>query len=93
MGDGGPFFSPVAVEDVACCFTAVTEPMSIRETFDVCGRIKLTMPQILREILAATGRKRLIIRVPLNWRRRWRILDRFFAVDPQSRAAQPRSKL
>ncbi len=67
MGDGRAVLQPVAVEDVARCFVgALGEPRSIRETFDVCGPDKLTMPEILRAILAATGRKRLIVRVPIK---------------------------
>jgi uncharacterized protein YbjT (DUF2867 family) len=67
MGDGRAVFQPVAVGDVARCFAgALTEPGLIRETFDVCGPDKLTMPEILRAILAATGRRRLIVRVPIK---------------------------
>lgn len=67
MGNGRAVLQPVAVEDVACCFTgALGEPRSIRESYDVCGPDKLTMPEILRTILAATGRKRLIVRVPIE---------------------------
>jgi uncharacterized protein YbjT (DUF2867 family) len=67
MGEGRAVFQPVAVEDVARRFAgALTEPASIRETFDVCGPDKLTMPEILRAILAATGRRRLIVRVPIK---------------------------
>ena len=65
LGDGRALLQPVAVEDVARCFArALIEPGSIRETFDVCGPDKLTLPEILRAILAATGRKRWIARVP-----------------------------
>jgi len=57
---GGPFFQPVAVEDVACCFTrALTEQCQFAKPSMCAGRINLTMPQILREILAATGRKKI----------------------------------
>ena len=67
MGAGRALLQPVAVEDVARCFArALGEPRSIRETFDVCGPDRLTMPQILGAILAATGRKRLIVRVPIE---------------------------
>jgi NADH dehydrogenase len=67
MGKGDVVFQPVAVEEVARCFAgALTEPGSIRGTFDVCGPDKLTMPEILNVILAATGRKRPIVRVPME---------------------------
>ena len=67
MGEGRAVLQPVAVEDVARCFVgALGEPRSIRETFDLCGPDELTMPQILRAILAATHRRRLIVRVPIN---------------------------
>jgi NADH dehydrogenase len=67
MGDGHTRLHPVAVEDVARCFAgALGEPRSIRESFDICGPESLTMPQILRTIMAVTGRKRLIVHVPLG---------------------------
>ena len=67
MGEGRALFQPVAVQDVARCFArALSEPASVRETFDVCGPDKLTLPEMLRAILAATGRKRLIARVPIQ---------------------------
>ena len=66
-GEGRAVFQPEAVEDVARCFAgALTEPDSIRETFDVFGLGKPTLPEILRLILAATGRKRWIARVPIE---------------------------
>jgi len=67
MGNGHARLQPVAVEDVARCFAgALTEPRSIRQSFDVCGPDLLTMPQILRTILAVTGLKRRIVHVPLG---------------------------
>src|ERR1051325_4011112 len=66
MGDGKSKFQPVAVRDVAACFVkALTELKSIGQTYDVCGPEQLTMPEILRAILAVTRRRRAIVRVPL----------------------------
>ena len=60
-------FQPVSVEDVAQCFVrALTEPHSIRETLDICGPDRLTLEEILQAILAATGRKRRLVHVPLD---------------------------
>jgi uncharacterized protein YbjT (DUF2867 family) len=66
MGRGRSQMQPVAVADVATCFVkALSEPSSSGQTLDLCGPDRLTMPEILRAILAATGRKRAIVRVPL----------------------------
>lgn len=67
LGPGRALLQPVAVEDVARCFVgALGEPRSIRQTLDVCGPAQLTLPQILEVIGSVTGRKRWIVRVPLE---------------------------
>ena len=80
MGDGQCLQQPVAVADVAACFVrALLEPRSIGQTYEVCGPDRLTMPQILRAILAATGRRRLIVRVPMPLARlQAALLERLF---------------
>ncbi|HEY9174566.1 MAG TPA: complex I NDUFA9 subunit family protein [Verrucomicrobiae bacterium] len=66
-GPGTAKMQPVAVGEVAACFVrALTEPSAAGRTFDVCGPETLTFPEILRAILAATGRKRFLVRVPLG---------------------------
>lgn len=66
MGTGRARFQPVAVEDVAACFVkALTESRSVGQAFDLCGPETLTLPEILRAILAATNRRRLIVHVPM----------------------------
>lgn len=58
-------FQPVAVEDVARCFVgALSETRLIRQKFDICGPDRLTLAEMIRAILAVTGRKRLIVHVP-----------------------------
>ena len=70
MGDGHARLQPVAVEEVARCFAgALSEPRSVRQSFDVGGPEFLTMPQILHTILAVTGRKRPIVHVPMGMAR------------------------
>ena len=60
-------FQPVAVENVARCFVrALGEARSIRQIYDVCGPEQLTLVQILRAILKVTGRKCLLLHVPLE---------------------------
>ena len=67
MGPGTARLQPVAVEDVAACLVkAMTEPRSVGQTLDLCGPERLTLPEILQAILAATGRRRRIVRVPLG---------------------------
>jgi len=66
IGDGRARFQPVAVEHVARCFAgALDEPQSIRQSFDVGGPERLTLPQMLHIILEVTGQKRRIVHVPL----------------------------
>jgi len=66
VGGGHARFQPVAVEAVAKAFArALTEPKSFGQTYDLCGPDTLTLPQILDAILAATGRHRFRLRLPL----------------------------
>jgi uncharacterized protein YbjT (DUF2867 family) len=66
FGPGTAQLQPVAVEDVAACFVrAVNEPGAEQATFDVCGPERFTLPEILREILAALGRRRFVVHLPL----------------------------
>jgi NADH dehydrogenase len=67
MGSGRSRFQPVAVEAVAAAFIgALREPGSMGQTYDLCGPDTLTLPQMLDAILAAAGRRRFKLRVPLG---------------------------
>jgi uncharacterized protein YbjT (DUF2867 family) len=58
-------FQPVAVETVAAAFTrSVAEPKSIGQTFDLCGPETFTLRELVSEICAVMGRRRLRWRVP-----------------------------
>jgi len=66
IGQGTSLVQPVAVEDVARCFVgALGEPHSIGQTLDVCGPNRLSFNAVLDEILAATGRRRAKLHLPL----------------------------
>lgn len=66
IGSGQSLVQPVAVADVARCFVgALGEPGSVSQTFDVCGPDRLSFNAVLEEILAATGRRRLKLHLPL----------------------------
>lgn len=66
MGDGRALLQPVAVDEVARCFVgALTEPRSIGGTFDLCGSERLSFDAVLDAILAATGRRRMKLHIPL----------------------------
>ncbi len=66
MGSGQSLLQPVAVEDVAHCFVAaLSQPSSAGRTYDLCGRERLSFNAVLDEILAATGRRRLKLHVPM----------------------------
>ena len=66
MGTGRSRFQPVAVESVAAAFVrALSEPRSLGRTFDLCGPDTLTLPAMLDATMAASGRKRWKVPVPL----------------------------
>jgi NADH dehydrogenase len=65
MGGGRMRFQPVAVEDVARCFVgALDRPETVGKVYEVGGRERFTLREILEEILAATGRRRWLMPVP-----------------------------
>lgn len=67
IGSGHARFQPVRVEAVAAAFTrALSEPESIGQTYDLCGPDTLTFSEILDQILAATGRRRFKLHLPLG---------------------------
>ncbi|HMP83766.1 MAG TPA: complex I NDUFA9 subunit family protein [Verrucomicrobiota bacterium] len=67
IGGGRSKFAPIPVADVARCFVkSLTEPRSIRQTFDLCGYEVLTLRQIVETILAVTNRKRLKLPLPFG---------------------------
>jgi uncharacterized protein YbjT (DUF2867 family) len=60
-------FQPVDIETVGAAFgRGIIEPKSMGQTFDLCGPEALTLSQIVDEICAVMGRKRLKLRVPLS---------------------------
>ncbi len=66
MGAGQCLLQPVAVEDVARCFVAaLAQPSSVGRTYDLCGRERLSFNAVLDEILAATGRRRPKLHLPM----------------------------
>lgn len=65
MGRPTARFQPVHVQDVAEAFVrSLRMPESVGRNFDLCGPDILTLPEILRFIMQASGRKRFILRVP-----------------------------
>ncbi len=66
MGDGQALLQPVVVDEVARCFAgALQRPESIGRTFDLCGSERLSFDEVLDAILAATGRRRMKLHIPL----------------------------
>jgi uncharacterized protein YbjT (DUF2867 family) len=67
MGSGQAKLQPVPVGDVAACFAgALTTPQSSGQTYDLCGPEVLSFVGVLDNILAATGRKRLKLHIPMG---------------------------
>jgi len=70
MGDGHSKLQPVDIQAVARCFVgALTERRSIGQTLDVCGPDRLNFNQVLDAILAAAGRRRMKLHLPLPFAR------------------------
>lgn len=66
IGDGEGKLQPVPVEIVASCFArALQEPRTIGQTLEVCGPDILTFNEMVDDIMAVTGRRRLKVRVPV----------------------------
>ncbi len=66
IGKGTAKFAPVHVTQVAEAFVkALTAPESAGKVFDLCGPEQFTMPEILRAVMKAAGKKRTIVRLPL----------------------------
>lgn len=66
MGSGLGTLQPIRVEDVARCFVqSLGELQAMGRTFDLGGPELLTFRMILKEILEVTGRRRLLLPIPL----------------------------
>ncbi len=56
FGGGTMIFQPVAVEEVAKCFARViSHADAVGSVFEICGREKITLKQMLEEIARALG--------------------------------------
>ena len=67
MGGGRMRLQPVPVTDVATCFArALTDRDAVGRTYDLCGPIPLTLREILQAVLRVTGRRRLLLPLPLG---------------------------
>ncbi|MEF2278168.1 complex I NDUFA9 subunit family protein [Deinococcus sp. YIM 134068] len=66
IGDGQFPFRPVSVEDVARAFAgALSLPEAVGQTYDLTGPEEFTFRQLLEMELAALGKKKPIVPVPL----------------------------
>jgi NADH dehydrogenase len=66
-GGGRARLQPVRVEDVAAAFAAaLLERRAVGQTYDLCGPVPLTLREIVCTILRVTGRRRLMVGVPLG---------------------------
>lgn len=70
IGRGTALLQPVSVDGVARAFArALDSKAAVRQTYDLCGPDRLTLPQVLQAILRATRRRRMIVCIPrsLAW--------------------------
>lgn len=66
IGSGNGLLQPVAVEDVARCFAAAAiSRATAGKTFDLCGLERLSFEEMLKAILAAKKRRRLLLHLPV----------------------------
>jgi len=66
VGDGQARFQPLWVEDMAVILTkTLDDPRTIRQSYEVGGPEILTYEQMVKQILFALQRKRLLIKVPV----------------------------
>jgi uncharacterized protein YbjT (DUF2867 family) len=72
-------FQPVAVEVVAAAFVrSLRQSESERHEFELCGHETLTLPQVVDEVLAASGQRCLKLRIPAPVARLQATLLEFF---------------
>lgn len=65
IGGGRRLLQPIALDQVARAFVeALILPSSIGQTYDLCGQERLEFREVLQGILAALGRRRLILPIP-----------------------------
>lgn len=58
-------FQPIAVEDVSTCFVrALGRVATVGKVYDLCGRERFTLREVLERVLEVTGRRRLLLPVP-----------------------------
>ena len=61
-GHGRTASQPLWVEDLSRCFTrALSNPETLDKTYEVAGIESFTMQQLVETLMAATGRKRLLL--------------------------------
>jgi NADH dehydrogenase len=66
LGGGDSLFQPIAVENVAQAFVrSLAQSQSIGRTYDLCGEERLTLTEILVEIVGATGQQSQVEGFPL----------------------------
>lgn len=79
LGRRTTLFQPVFVRIVGRCVAgALTHPDTPRRILDVCGPERLTLEAILRTLLAALNRRRLLLPIPLPLARLTATLLEFF---------------
>ncbi|MEG3639092.1 complex I NDUFA9 subunit family protein [Magnetococcus sp. PR-3] len=65
LGNGQSKMQPIAVEDVATCFaTALSNPQTIGQTYELGGPEQLTFEKIMETILEALDKKRFKLHLP-----------------------------
>jgi NADH dehydrogenase len=67
LGNPRARFQPVPVEAVAAAFVgSLGEPKSVCQTYDLCGPQAMTLSEIVDQIQAVLGKRRLKLQVPLG---------------------------
>ena len=65
FGSGGPTFQPVHVTDLAeAIFRVATQPRLAGRIYELGGPRRYTLKEVMETVLAATGRRRLLVPLP-----------------------------
>jgi NADH dehydrogenase len=66
LGDGLAKIQPISVEQVACSFVvALQNATAVGKTYDLCGPAAFTWVDLHRQLLAAQGKRKPLVHLPL----------------------------
>jgi len=83
LGSGSSKIQPVSVAVVSQCFVgSLTNPNAVRQTYDLCGPVALTWNELYDQLLAAQGRRKPKLHLPLPFARMLATLGEWLLPNP-----------